>query len=100
VLDRVTGLDSFDLVDAYANPLSAVITLDFMGLPLDNWERYMRAIHELIYVDRESAEFAWVNADLGLIQEDMAPQLRAHPRDDFTSYLRWAASGLSGESAA
>lgn len=54
-----------DVVDDLANPLPALVTLDLLGLPLENWERYAHVLHEAAYRAKGSAKgVAWLLADL------------------------------------
>ena len=67
-LDRVIESGRCDVVDDLANPLPALATLDLMGLPLENWERYARVLHGAVYREKGSArELAWLQGDLRAI---------------------------------
>jgi cytochrome P450 len=64
-LDRFITAGRCDIVDDLANPLPALVTLDLLGLPLENWARYARALHRAVYREKGSArELAWLQADL------------------------------------
>jgi cytochrome P450 len=64
-LDRVITAGRCDIVDDIANPLPALVTLDLMGLPLENSARYARALHGAAYREKGSArELAWLLGDL------------------------------------
>ena len=70
-LDRVIESGRCDVVDDLANPLPALVTLDLLGLPLRNWERYARVLHHAVYRQKGSArELAWLQADLRSIVEE------------------------------
>ena len=70
-LDRVIESGRCDIVDDIANPLPALVTLDLLGLPLENWERYARVLHHAVYREKGSAkELAWLQADLRAIVEE------------------------------
>jgi cytochrome P450 len=70
-LDRVIESGRCDVVDDIANPLPALVTLDLLGLPLRNWERYARVLHHAVYRERGSAkELAWLQADLRAMVEE------------------------------
>jgi cytochrome P450 len=69
-LDRVIETGRLDVVDDLANPLPALVTLDLMGLPLENWARYARVLHEAAYREKGSAKgVAWLLGDLLSIVE-------------------------------
>jgi cytochrome P450 len=64
-LDRFITVGRCDIVDDLANPLPALVTLDLLGLPLENWARYARALHHAAYRVKGSArELAWLQGDL------------------------------------
>jgi cytochrome P450 len=70
-LDRVIESGHCDIVDDLANPLPALVTLDLLGLPLRNWERYARVLHHAVYREKGSAkELGWLQADLRAIIEE------------------------------
>ena len=67
-LDRVIERGRMDVVDDLANPLPALVTLDLMGLPLENWERYAQILHQAAYRAKGSArQVAWLLDDLSTI---------------------------------
>ena len=54
-VDRVIGDGRLDFVDDLANPLPAMVSLDYFGLPLDKWEQYATALHKAAYREKGSA---------------------------------------------
>lgn len=55
VVDRVIESGRIDFVDDLANPLPALVSLDYFGLPLDKWELYATALHKAAYREKGSA---------------------------------------------
>lgn len=55
VVDRVIEPGRIDFVDDLANPLPALVSLDYFGLPLDRWELYATALHKAAYREKGSA---------------------------------------------
>jgi cytochrome P450 len=55
IVDRVIGSGRIDFVDDLANPLPALVSLDYFGLPLDKWEFYATALHKAAYREKGSA---------------------------------------------
>ncbi|KXF55778.1 cytochrome [Rhodococcus sp. SC4] len=53
-LDRVIEKGSMDFVDDIANPLPALVTLDYLGLPLEKWEMYATTLHKAAYREKGS----------------------------------------------
>ena len=69
-LDRVIPAGRCDIVDDLANPLPTLVTLDLMGLPLDDWARYARTLHRAAYREKGSArELGWLQDDLRRVIE-------------------------------
>ena len=48
-LDQVIEKGSFDIVDDLANPVPALFTCEFLGLPIEQWHDYARVQHEIVY---------------------------------------------------
>lgn len=69
-VDRVVESGRLDFVDDLANPVPAMISLDYFGLPLDKWEQYASALHKAAY--REKGSVRAVMALVGDIREIVA----------------------------
>lgn len=54
-IDRVIECGSIDFVDAIANPLPAMVSLDYFGLSLEKWEQYATTLHKAVYREKGSA---------------------------------------------
>lgn len=92
-IDRFVERGSFDVVDDLANPVPAIITLDLMGLPLDDWERFALPLHRMVYVEQTDPAFDEVLAELGWIRERLGEAVAdrlAHPREDLVTTLATA----------
>ncbi|HVA09671.1 MAG TPA: cytochrome P450 [Acidimicrobiales bacterium] len=64
-IDGVIGMGKCDVVDDLANPIPALVSLDFLGLPLDRWERYAAFVHAAGYRRPGSGKgIRWVLDDL------------------------------------
>ena len=53
-VDRVVESGRIDFVDDLANPLPAMVSLDYFGLPLERWEDYATALHKAAYREKGS----------------------------------------------
>lgn len=53
-IDKAIESGSIDLVDDIANPLPALITLDYLGLPLERWQFYASTLHKAAYREKGS----------------------------------------------
>lgn len=92
-LDRVSETGTADLIDDLTNPVPAITTLDLLGLPLAEWERYAGAIHRLVYSPPASPEAAQAAAAVGDMMTDVGQAVvsrRADPGDDLISTLATA----------
>jgi cytochrome P450 len=70
-VDRVIESGRIDFVDDLANPVPALITLDYLGLPLENWADYARVLHRAVYREAGSAR------DLELLLADLTAAIKA-----------------------
>jgi cytochrome P450 len=73
-IDRVIESGHIDIVDDLANPLPTLVTLDLMGLPLENWETYARILHGAAYREKGSVKgLTWLRDDIrAIIQQRKA----------------------------
>jgi cytochrome P450 len=75
-IDRVIESGRMDIVADLANPLPALVTLDLLGLPLENWQAYAAVLHGAAYREKGSVKgLAWLLADL----RSIVGQRRAEP---------------------
>ncbi len=85
-VDRVIEGGRLDFVDDLANPIPAMISLDYFGLPLDKWETYATALHKAAYREKGSARA--VMALVGDIQSIVADRrATAGQREDVVDRL-------------
>jgi cytochrome P450 len=73
-VDRVIEAGRLDFVDDLANPIPAMISLDYFGLPLERWEQYATVLHKAAYREKGSARA------VGALLEDLRAVL-AERRD-------------------
>ena len=68
-IDRFVESGECDLVLDLCSPVPAVVTLQYLGLPTDEWERYAVPIHSSVYTPREpghpafehlNQQFTWI----------------------------------------
>ncbi|WP_426574696.1 cytochrome P450 [Aquihabitans sp. McL0605] len=89
-LDQVIERGRLDLVDDFTNPVPAVLTMDLVGLPLDDWHLYAEFFHGTIAHRPGSPEFdraiGNVGAMLTRLGEEAAARRQA-PTDDLLSDL-------------
>ena len=64
-LDRVIGAGECDLVFDLCAPVPAIVTLEYLDLPTDQWARYSIPIHTATYTPRTPGHPA-----IGRLQED------------------------------
>ncbi|WP_245402306.1 cytochrome P450 [Nocardia albiluteola] len=89
-VDKHIESGEIDLVLDLSNPVPALITLDILGLPMDDWRRYADVLHALVYTHPGTPEFDRVEADFAHLIDTiraLIPKRRAHPGDDFISFL-------------
>lgn len=54
LVDRVIESGRIDFVDDLANPLPALVSLDYFGLALEKWEYYATVLHRAAYREKGS----------------------------------------------
>jgi cytochrome P450 len=89
-LDQKIESGEMDFVHDYANPVPAVITLDRMGLPKQNWETWSHTMHAVLAFPAGSPEQIEASQAAKLLQEEMSQTAlarRQDPRDDPTSVI-------------
>lgn len=75
-IDRVIESGHFDVVDDLANPLPALVMLDLLGMPLENWQIYAEILHGAVHREKGSVKgLAWLRSDL----RSVVAQRRAQP---------------------
>lgn len=84
-LDRVVESGTIDFVLDLANPVPAMATLDFLGLPLDQWEQFAEPCHAVVFSRPGTPDFAkaidgqrWM---FDALRREVAAR-RDEPRDD------------------
>jgi cytochrome P450 len=89
-LDEVVEAGEADLVHDLATPVPAVLTLEMMGMPSDNWRHYADFFHASTSYLPSSQEFRAAAARWPEMMEEIvafARHRRAHPADDITTAL-------------
>ena len=89
-IDRVIERGQCDLVLDLANPIPAILTLDYLGLPLDEWERFADPIHKMVYVRRDQPAYAEVMDATAWVLDQLRrriAQARAHAGDGVVDLL-------------
>ena len=97
LIDRFIERGECDFVNDLTSPASALLTLDLLGFPTDEWERYSGSFHKSIgYPDGTPERLEgyglvqWVNQQC----IDMVAARAAQPTDDATSrFLAWQVDG-------
>jgi cytochrome P450 len=89
-IDQIIEKGSGDLVLDVANPVPAVVIVDYLGLPLAEWERFADPIHKMVYLLRGHPEYDQVLEGMTWILDQFRVLIaarRAEPTDDMASYL-------------
>jgi cytochrome P450 len=88
-VDRVIERGSCDFTEIIGVP--SIVTIDWLGLPLEDWSRFASAHQAVLAQPRDSVEYKHaVQVDLPYLAERMRStiaQRRAEPRGDVISYL-------------
>lgn len=60
LIDEVIETGKIDFVADLTGPVPAMVTMKFMGLPLEDWRDFAEPLHEIVYTPKESAEWPGV----------------------------------------
>jgi cytochrome P450 len=93
LIDRVIERGSMDVVQDLTSPLTALVTMEIIGFPLDQWRQFADPFHELVYLNKSSPEFPAAVAAMQWCDQrilDEIEQCRLAPRDDLLSHLTHA----------
>lgn len=72
-IDRFIEAGSCDLIFDLCSPVPAIVTLEYLGLPTTEWERYSVPVHQSTYTPRKpgnpafeelTASFQWIFAQI------------------------------------
>jgi cytochrome P450 len=89
-VDRIADRGSCDLIADIVGPVPAVLTLEWLGLPVTNWHEIAHAIHGVPGYPKGSPEHDKCLAILGELHAEVLELIsrrRKDSRDDITSYL-------------
>lgn len=92
-IDRIIERGEGDLVLDIGNPVPAIFTMRFLGLPLDDWELYAMPMHQVVYASPGTKELE--EAYIGILTfmvklKEAIIERRDNPRDDFLSVIAQA----------
>lgn len=60
LIDAVIETGKIDFVADLTGPVPAMVTMQFMGLPLEDWRDFAEPLHEVVYTPKDSAEWPGV----------------------------------------
>jgi cytochrome P450 len=90
LLNRVIGTGKMDMVDDLTNPLPALVTMEFFGLPLHEWRQFADPLHQLMYIAKTRPEYpaavAGMEWMMKRVKEESARK-RQQPGDDLLTHL-------------
>jgi cytochrome P450 len=100
-IEAVKDMGDFDVIDDLANPITAMSTIEYLGLPIDDWKIYLKPVHDQAIHGPDSPEYPQLLADIvyaqGKLRETIVER-RSDPQDDLIS--RYTQTPLSnGEMA-
>jgi cytochrome P450 len=89
-LDVISERGSGDIILDLANPMPAMFTLAFMGLPVEDWKIYAEPAHRMVYTPEDSPDRGEAVMGCLTLINDLYAQVvrrRSEPTDDFIAYL-------------
>jgi cytochrome P450 len=89
-VDQFIEQGQTDLVLDLSNAVPALLTLDIVGLPMDNWRVYADAVHSLAYTPSGTPAYKRVEEGFAMLIKEVLetiPRRRANPEGDLISFL-------------
>ena len=90
VIDRVIARGEADLVLDVVNPTTGMNMCALVGLPPEDWQRYMDPFRDSVIVNRAAPEFEQVMEKLDGVKDALRGLMearRAQPRDDLITHV-------------
>jgi cytochrome P450 len=90
LIDKFIERGEIEIISALLSPLPAMVTLNFLGIPVDSYTLYSDAMHEMMYTPPDSPNRPRVEAMLGEMKDQLSywgKRKRAEPQDDYLSFL-------------
>jgi cytochrome P450 len=90
LIDMVIEQGECDLVDDLTSPLPAIVTMDLLGFPLEDWRAFADPFHKMTSTPTDSPEHAATMEGLYYYQRraaELIAQRRREPKDDLFSLL-------------
>jgi cytochrome P450 len=96
-VDRVIESGRIDFVDDLANPLPALVSLDYFGLPLERWEEWAVALHQAAYREKGSVRKVMaLEAELRTLVQEGRRTLTPKEPEDQTIVERLLSAEVNG----
>src|SRR5689334_19119005 len=90
LIDQVIERGAMDAVEDFTNPLTAMVTLDLLGFPLEEWRIFADPLHALTSLAKNDPAYPAAVAAAGVmdvrIDEEIARR-RAHHQDDLIGQM-------------
>lgn len=90
LMDKFIEKGECDIVLDFTNPLPALVTMKFFGLPLHEYEMFANPLHEVYSLPRHTQEFLDAVKGLDWMRQRLYEEIalrRSEPKDDFIGYL-------------
>lgn len=90
LLNRVIESGRIDLVDDLTNPLPALVTMDFFGFPLHEWQEFADPLHKMLFTPRTSPDFPKTVGALDWMHKRVREEIirkRDEPGDDLLTAM-------------
>lgn len=91
LLNRVIESGEMDLVNDFTSPVPAMVTMQLMGLPLEEWRQFADPLHTMVFTPKEAAEYPHVIAGVQWIFQRCAEEFTRYQQepeqDNLLSYF-------------
>jgi cytochrome P450 len=90
LLDQVIERGEMDVVEDFTNPLTAMVTLDLLGFPLEEWRTFADPLHALTSLAKNDPAYPAAVAAAGVMDQRIDEEIarrRARHQNDLIGHL-------------
>ncbi len=90
LIDQHIERGEMDVVDEFTAPLTGLVTLDLLGVPLGEWHTFSDPLHALTSMNKNDPAYAHALHLAGVMDQRIDEEIarrRAHPQDDMIGHL-------------
>ena len=76
LLDDAIAAGHLDIVHDYTSPLPTLLTLEMLGIEVDDWKKFVEPVHSMMYTKRDTPEFDEAMRGIHWIEDQLLEEIR------------------------